>query len=121
LQIFRRRGKGNYQLVGEKSVVRPTFSYLGNYTISDYTIFQIVEHVVLKIMGVHKISRFRVENQPEGIIMEIDLVLIYGYIIKELLHNIQSKIREEIETLTALNIISLNLVAKSLILDSKKL
>ena len=45
LQIFRRKGKGSFQLIGEKSVVRPTFSYLGNYTISDYTIYQIVEHV----------------------------------------------------------------------------
>jgi hypothetical protein len=35
LQIFRRKGRGNYQLIGEKSVVRPTFSYLGRYTISD--------------------------------------------------------------------------------------
>ena len=55
LQIFRRKGKVNYQLDGEKSVVRPTFSYLGSYTISDYTVYQIVEYVVTNMEGVNKI------------------------------------------------------------------
>lgn len=120
LQIFRRKGKGKYQLVAEKSVVRPTFSYLGNYTISDYTIFQIVEHVVNSIDGVSKISRFRAENTPGGIYIELDLVLVYGYVIKPLLQEVQQKVREEVERLTALNIKTLNIVAKSLVLEPKR-
>ncbi|MGI6776594.1 MAG: Asp23/Gls24 family envelope stress response protein [Acetivibrionales bacterium] len=118
LQIFRRKGKGNYQLVGEKSVVRPTFSYLGSYTISDYTVFQIVEHVVLQIEGISRISRFRAENTPEGIYIELDLVLIYGYVIKPLLQEVQNRVRDEVERLTALNIKALNVVAKSLVIDN---
>lgn len=120
LHIFKRKGRGSYQLIGEKSVVRPTFSYLGNYTISDYTIYQIVEYVTIQIEGVEKISRFRVENHPEGINIDMDLVLIYGYVIKPLLQKIQKEIKEEVERLTALNIKSMNLVAKSLVVDSKK-
>lgn len=120
LQIFRRKGKGSYQLVGEKTVVRPTFSYLGKYTISDYTIYQIIEHVVSQINGISRISRFRAENHPQGIYVEMDLVLVYGYIIRPLLQEVQLKIRDEIEKLTALNIISLDLFAKSLIVEPKK-
>ncbi len=120
LQIFRRKGKGSYQLVGEKTVVRPTFSYMGRYTISDYTIYQIIEHVVSKIEGVSRISRFRAENHPDGIYIEMDLVLIYGYIIRPLLYEVQSKVKEEVEKLTALNIKSLNLYAKSLVMKPKK-
>lgn len=120
LQIFRRKGKGSYQLVGEKSVVRPTFSYMGNYTISDYTIYQIVEYVTSNIEGVSKISRFRAENRPDGIYIEMDLVLIYGYMIKKLLREVQEQVSEQIKHLTALNIKRMNVVAKSLIMDSKK-
>ncbi len=120
LQIFRRKGKGSYQLVGEKTVVRPTFSYMGRYTISDYTIYQIIEHVVTRIDGVSRISRFRAENHPDGIFIEMDLVLVYGYIIRQLLYEVQKKVKEEIERLTALNIKSLNLIAKSLVVENKK-
>lgn len=121
LQIFKRKGKGSFQLVGEKSVVRPTFSYLGRYTISDYTIYQIVEYVTSNIEGVHRISRFRAENRTDGIYIEMDLVLIYGYTIRPLLMEIQNRVRDEVERLTALNIKSLNLIAKSLVIDPKKL
>lgn len=120
LQIFKRKGKGSYQLVGEKSVVRPTFSYLGKYTISDYTVYQIIEHVVSKIEGVSRISRFRAENHPDGIYIEMDLILIYGYIIRPLLRKVQEDVSEEVEKLTALNIKALNLVAKSLVIDPNK-
>ena len=117
LQIFRRKGKGYFQLDDEKSVVRPTFSYLGNYTISDYTIYQIVEYVVLGLKGVSKISRFRTENRPDGTYIEMDLVLIYGCMIRPLIQEIQCKISEEVEKLTALNIKQVNVTVKSLIIE----
>ncbi len=119
LQIFRRRGKGSYQLVGEKSVVRPTFSYLGKYTISDYTVYQIVEHIVSQIEGVNRISRFRAENRPEGIYIEMDLILIFGHAIKPLVEQVRNKVRAELERLTALNIKTLNITVKSLVLPQK--
>lgn len=120
LQIFKRKGKGSFQLIGEKSVVRPTFSYMGNYTISDYTIYQIIDHVTSGIDGVSRISRFRAENHPDGIFIEMDLVLFYGYVIKPLLRDIQRKVRDEVERLTALNIRSMNLTCKSLVIEQKK-
>ena len=120
LQVFRRKGKGSFDLVGEKSVVRPTFSYMGNYTISDYTIYQIVEHVASNIEGVNKISRFRAENHSDGIYIEMDLVLVYGCLIRPLLKEVQSKVAEEVEKLTALNIQRLDITAKSLVVDYKK-
>ncbi|MCR4434980.1 MAG: Asp23/Gls24 family envelope stress response protein [Clostridiales bacterium] len=120
LKIFKRKGKGSFQLIGEKSVVRPTFSYLGKYTISDYTVYQIVEYVTSNIKGVSRISRFRAENHAEGIYIEMDLVLVYGYIIRPLLREVQKRVRDEVERLTALNIKSIKLVAKSLVVEPKK-
>jgi uncharacterized alkaline shock family protein YloU len=120
LQIFRRKGKGNFQIDEEKSVVRPTFSYLGNYTISDYTIYQIVEYVVTNMKGVSKISRFRVENRPEGAYIEMDLVLVYGCKIRELIRDIQRNVAREVERLTALNIKQIDVTAKSLVIEKSE-
>ena len=41
LNLLRRKGLGDYEMVGEKSVIRPTFSYLGRYTISDLSLIHI--------------------------------------------------------------------------------
>lgn len=114
LQIFRKKGKADFQHIGEKSVVRPTFSYLGKYTISEYTIYQIAERIILDNKNVSKIARFRVETQSQGAYIEIDLVLFYGCIIKPIMYAIQKKVCDEIEYLTGINIKNINLVAKSL-------
>jgi len=93
---------------------------MGNYTISDYTIYQIIEYVVSNIEGVARISRFRAENHPDGIYIDMDLVLIYGYVIRPLLAEIQKKVRLEIERLTALNIKTMNITVKSLTIEKKE-
>ena len=116
LNVFKKSKGGKLETVGEKSVVRPTFSYLGKYTISDYAIYQILEHVSLMTNGVSSISRFRAETGAGGIQIEADLVLLYGYPIPELLRSLKQKITAEIETLTSLNIRRLTLTAKSVIL-----
>lgn len=119
LQILKRKGLGQYQLIGEKSVVRPTFSYMGNYTISDYTIYQIAEHVTMSIPGVNKIARFIADAEPDGVYMEMDLVLVYGYNIRDALMRVKKAVTNEIESLTAMNVKSLLVVAKSLVVENK--
>lgn len=118
LQVFRRKGQGHYQLIGEKSVVRPTFSYLGRYTISDYAIFQIVEATTLENQNIHKISRFRIDNKPEGIYIDMDLVLVYGCVLKPALAKVQKNVSDEVSKLTALNILSINVTARSMIMKT---
>ena len=119
LQIFKKRDMGTEQYE-EKSVVRPTFSYLGKYIISDYTIYQIAQYVVSKIPEIKKISRFRVEKDTSGIYIDMDCILFFGCIIKETLKKAQISIIEDIERLTDLNIKRLDIVAKSLVVRSNK-
>ena len=114
LRIFRPKGKGLIPFVADKSVVRPTFSYLGRYTISDYAVYSIVENIALKTDGIHKVLRFRIENTNLGIIIEMDLGICYGGFIPEVLKGFQTKTREILEKLTGLNIISINLIARTL-------
>ena len=52
LQIFKSKGSGNKPYISEKSIIRPTFSYLGNFTISDTVFRQIVEYLAKKQEGI---------------------------------------------------------------------
>lgn len=118
LQIFRRRGKDKMQLISEKSVVRPTFSYMGKYSISDYAVYQIVEYTVMGIEGVDRISRFKVENGDSGITVDMDVIFRYGFSVINLLETIRERVKTEIEYITALNITALNITVKSLVVDN---
>ena len=57
LQIFKSTGKGKEPYISEKSIIRPTFSYLGNFKISDTVFKQIVDYVSIKTEGINKIYR----------------------------------------------------------------
>lgn len=119
LQIFRRKGKGKLQLIAEKSIVRPTFSYMGKYTISDYAIYQIADHVASNIPGISRISRFKMENGQDGVTIDMDVIFKYGYPINTLLNDLRKKVRNEIEKLTGLNIKRMNIYVKSLVVPDK--
>ena len=62
LQIFKTKGSGNKPYISEKSIIRPTFSYLGNFTISDTVFRQIVEYLAKREDGIAKVIRTRIEN-----------------------------------------------------------
>ena len=117
LNVFKKNNRGRIETVGEKSVVRPTFSYLGKYTISDFAIYQILEHVTLMSKGVSSISRFRAENGTGGIKIEVDLILKYGYPIPELLKSLKKDIVSELESLTSINIKKISITAKAIVVN----
>ena len=66
LQIFKSNGSGNKPYISEKSIIRPTFSYLGNFTIADTVFRQIVELLAKKQEGISRVIRTRVENLRRG-------------------------------------------------------
>lgn len=65
LQLFKIRGKDNTPYMDEKSIIRPTFSYMGKYTISDTVFRQIAEYMALKLEAIHKVNKIRVESNDE--------------------------------------------------------
>lgn len=116
LQIFKRKGKGHFQKMGEKSVVRPPFSYNGKYTISDYAIYQVVNHIIVNMDAMEKISRFRLNKSEDGLVMDMDVVMVYGYNLVENIKQAQNMIRRELERFAALNIREMDITAKGLVM-----
>ena len=114
LQIFKSKGKGETPYISEKSIIRPTFSYLGKFTISDSVFRQIAEHVANKMPGIYSVSRTRVENYGDGISIYMEAVLNYGYNIIAVLKEFRAKTTKEIEKQTSMNIVKVVLVAKGI-------
>lgn len=121
LQIFKSKGKGKMPYVSEKSIIRPTFSYLGNFTISDVVFRQIIEHLAEKTDFIYKIVKTRVENLPEGPSIYMEVIVLFGFDLMKGLTNFKDKSKKEIERLTTMNVQKINVVAKGIkILDNNK-
>ena len=91
LQIFKSKGKNNKPYIAEKSIIRPTFSYLGNFKISDTVFRQIIEYLASKTDFIDKIIKTRVDKTPEGPYIYMEVIVNYGYNIMEGLAEFKEK------------------------------
>ena len=113
LQIFKTKGRGNKPYISEKSIIRPTFSYLGNFTISDTVFRQILEYLVLKTPGIYKVQKIRVENFGEGAKLYMEVTIVYGFNVIDGINEFKNKAKKEIEKLTAMNVEEFEVVVKN--------
>lgn len=116
LKIFRRR-ENNEAALAEKTIVRPAFSYMGEYTISESVINSLVYNVAKKFEGIKKVVKVRNKNLNDGVIIEIEIMCLYGYNLMEVMSKLAEKIKVEIDRMTALNIEKLNIETKSIVMD----
>ena len=123
LQVFKSTGKGNAPYISEKSIIRPTFSYLGNFEISDIVFKQIIDCVTTKVDGVYKNNRVIIKKHDgfnDGIYIYIELIIEYGYNINETMLTLKNYIKKEIEKLTAMNVLNMEIVVKGVHYEKNK-
>ena len=119
LQIFKTRGNGQKPYISEKSIIRPTFSYMGNFTISDIVFKQLVEYLAIKQEEVKRVLKTRVRNSDEGAIIYMEVEVVYGCNVIETLKDFKTKATREIENWTAMNVAKMDVVAKSIFYEEK--
>ena len=115
LQIFKSKGKDAEPYIAEKSIIRPTFSYLGNFKISDTVFKQIVDYVSIKTEGINKIYRTIIkkhEGFDDGIYIYLEVIIEFGYNINDTMQILKRNIIKEIEKLTAMNVLSMEIIVK---------
>lgn len=113
LQIFKTKGKGQQPYISEKSIIRPTFSYMGNFTISDTVFRQILEYLASKTPGIYKIQKIRVDNFGEGAKLYMEVTVVYGFNLIDGIKQFKIKVKKEIEKLTAMNVEEFEVVVKN--------
>ncbi len=114
LQIFKSKGKGAKPYISEKSIIRPTFSYLGNFTISDTVFRQIIEYVANRMPDVYRVNKVRTDNINGNTNIYIEAILEYGNNIFDILKEFKENCKKEIEKLTAMNVATIDIVAKGI-------
>ena len=98
----------------EKSIIRPTFSYLGNYTISDNVLRSLIEYATRDLEGIYKIQRIKIDNYPDGLVIYIDVTLEYGFNLVDIMQKLKVKVKKDIDRLTAMNVLDIQIMAKGL-------
>ena len=119
LQIFKSKGIGKKPYISEKTIIRPTFSYMGKFTISDTVFRQITEHVAKKTPSIYKVLKTRVSSSEEGTSIYMEVTIVYGNNVKDILQEFKERAKKEIENLTAMNVISLEVIAKNIYVPEK--
>ena len=116
LQIFKSKGSGEKPYISEKSIIRPTFSYMGNYTISDTVFRQIIEYIASKTDSITEVIRVRVNKTEDGPSIYVEAEVKYGFNLMTELKKFKEKCIREIERQTTMNVVEMKVIAKKLTL-----
>lgn len=114
LQIFKSQGLNGNPYIAEKSIIRPTFNYIGNFTISDNVFKQIIEVQAKDIKSISKIIKIRVNKSEEGPNVYIEVEIVYGFNIITELKKFKERCIRDIERQTRMNVTEFKIVAKKI-------
>ena len=99
---------------GEKTIIRPTYSYLGKYYLSEKVVNNVVEFVLSKIPGITRVFKVLTNKYVEGVQIDLDIEVLYGENIPTLSNRIRNILVYEVEYTTGINVKSLNINVKSI-------
>ena len=123
LQSLFKRSRTKRRRLGEKSIVRPIFSYYGKLVIDDSAIQAIVASVVRAKDFVRKVSSIRVRhmlrgNEDYGLDISCEIVLRYGNHIPTLISQTQQRVRDAVEFMTGMIVHEINIVVRTLYVEA---
>jgi len=113
LKILKDIREGRAQAT-ERSVVRPTFSYFGSYSISDRAIADIARAAARNIPAIAHVRNVFVKKRRNGVIIDAGIVVRAGGPILDAARKFQLVIVENIEAMTAMNVLGADVEIKYL-------
>lgn len=103
----------------EKTVVRPTFSYLGKYEIKDTVLKSITSCSANEIDLVHRVVSVDIESTKEGIIVTTGVILIIKEPLYKIAEEASHKIKNSLEYMTGKNVLGVNISIKGIKVDGE--
>lgn len=104
-KAFRESGAGN--IPAERTIVRPTYSYLGNYAISDKVITDIVERAAEGVAGVASVLWVACNNEDAGMYVRAILMFEDSAAVYECALELQKRAANMISYMTAFNVLGI--------------
>ena len=116
---------GPSRFSGEKSVVRPTFSYLGDYRISEKVMSDIVSCVAKELPPVYDLQKITIglrqaqtkgeAQRDKGLDIRVIADFCYGVNLPESAKDFQTRIAKKIEDMTAFNVNRVDLEVRDIV------
>ena len=115
LKIFNFFNKNDEEIdTSERTIIRPTYSYLGNFVISDTVINDIIHYTVSRVPGVGKVMKVSTQKYIDGMKLDIDIEIKFGYSIPRLSSEIKNTVIYAIDKSTGINLFGININVKSI-------
>ncbi|MBR5741454.1 MAG: Asp23/Gls24 family envelope stress response protein [Firmicutes bacterium] len=89
---------------GERTLVRPTYSYRGEYSIADSCLTEIVTYAAKTTDGVARVSRILIDPGTDSVALSLSAVLTGGVSVPVTAQALQRNVRTAVEEMTAFNI-----------------
>ena len=122
IKSFFKTSSSKRRRLGERSIVRPVFSYYGKLIIDDSVIKSIVHIVAEKLQEVYRVGATHVRHivngdDDLGIVVSIEIVFAYGHAIAEAMAALRLELQKEIERITGMVVHEIDILVKSLHVD----
>ncbi len=112
LKIFNIFSKDEEIQETEKTIIRPTYSYLGNYYISPSVINDIISYVVSKVYGVTKVYKVNTQKLDGGMKLDIDIEVLFGVNIPKVSSEVKNTVIYAVDNATGINLYGINISVK---------
>ena len=99
----------------ERTVVRPTFSYMGEFYISDSVITDIAGCVAKEAPGVAQVIKVYENTSPDALHLTVSLAVERNTLIWENAMDYQKALREQVENMTAFNVVKVDVEVKQVV------
>ncbi len=93
----------------EKTVVRPSYSYMGSFEISDKVISDIIEHAAQSTPGVAEVLGVLSDNSDESMYIKVILQFEYGAKVRTAAMTLQKTAFEAVEHMTNFNVSAIDI------------
>ena len=112
LRVFRKNA--NVDLCEDKSIVRPSYSYLGDFVINDTVLCSLASYEASQCEGVERVSRISVTKTNSNVVFNVEVIMNYGVDIKKCSEEIIFRIKDSVEKYASVYTDFVNLTVKSL-------
>ncbi|MDR0817496.1 MAG: Asp23/Gls24 family envelope stress response protein [Clostridiales Family XIII bacterium] len=109
------RSAASASAAAERSIVRPTFSYLGSYSISDLALSDIARIAAGEVDGVDSVHDIYVKKQDDSASVEMGAVIRYGMPVLDIARHLQTRVTAKVEEITSINVLAVDVEIQGLL------
>lgn len=100
------------KVVIERSIVRPIYSSLGNFYISEHVLVQMAAYILARVPGISRTGKIEVLSNTDGPSLQVEVNIWYGENIPAVLREAQQAVKNALEYLTGFTIQSIQITAR---------